>query len=321
MKNYFRVSVHRSIIVLVVVLSAMTNGCNRPHGSVHTITIGVSYQDLQNEYVIRLQDAMRAEAKALNITLVELDAQGHAEKQVSHCENFIARGVDAIILNPEDQYGSSPVVDIAVREHTPIVVVNSIVANVDKADAYVGSPDEEAGRIEAAEIARLLNGKGSVVLLHGPYGHSAEVQRTRGINEVLAGYPGMKIVAGQTGNWDRAQALSVMENWLSAGREIDAVIAENDEMALGASTAIHAARKQNAIAVIGIDAIPDALQAVADGKLAGTVFQDAAGQGKTAVALAHRLVKGEKVKHLDYIPFTLVTKSNINDFLNKRSEP
>ncbi|MDE3059173.1 MAG: substrate-binding domain-containing protein, partial [Bacteroidota bacterium] len=275
----------------------------------------VSYQDLQNEFVIRLQDAIREEAKKLNIDLIELDAQGHAEKQVSHIENFVARNVDAIILNPEDQYGSSPAVDIAVREHKPIVVVNAIVANLDRAGAYVGSPDEQAGEIEANQMMKILKGKGNIVLIQGPYGHSAEVQRTKGIKEVLAKFPDAKIIAEQTGNWDRAQALSVMENWLSSGRQINGVIAENDEMAMGALKAVTSAGKQNEIPTIGIDAIPDALQAVKDGKLAGTVFQDAHGQGVTAVDLAYQLVKEQKVKHLDYIPFQLVTKANVDEFL------
>ncbi len=304
-----------NLLLAVIFLSLTLLGCNRNLNSPHQITIGVSYQDLQNEFVIRLQDAIREEAKKLNIKLVEADAQGHAERQISEIENFVARNVDAIILNPEDQYGSAPCVDIAVREHKPIVVVNAIVANLDKANAYVGSPDEQAGEIEANQMMKILKGKGNIVIIQGPYGHSAEVQRTKGIKEVLAKYPGVKIIAEQTGNWDRAQALSVMENWLAAGREIDGVISENDEMAMGALKAVTSAGKQNKIPIIGIDAIPDALKAVADGKLAATVFQDAHAQGVTAVDLAYKLVKGEKVQHLDYIPFQLVTKANVDKFL------
>jgi ABC-type sugar transport system substrate-binding protein len=93
------------------------------------------------------------------------------------------------------------------------------------------------------------------------------------------------------------------------------VIAQNDEMALGALKAIESAGKQNQIAVIGIDAIPDALKAVTDGKLVGTVFQDARGQGSLAVDLAVQLVEGKPVKHDNYIPFQLVTKENVTNFL------
>ncbi|MGH7953847.1 MAG: substrate-binding domain-containing protein, partial [Limisphaerales bacterium] len=209
---------------------------------------------------------------------------------------------------------------LAVQAHKPIVVVNAIVSNLDKANAYVGSEDAEAGRIEAQRIMDVLHGKGNVVIIHGPNGHSAEVQRTQGIRQILAKYPGVKVVAEQTANWDRAQALNLMENWLASGKKIDAVIAQNDEMALGALKAIEAAGKQNQIAVIGIDAIPDALKAVADGKMVGTVFQDAKGQGTLAVDLAVKLVQGKKVPHDTYIPFQLVTKENVTNFMKKTIE-
>jgi inositol transport system substrate-binding protein len=292
-------------------------GCNQKQGpeARHKITIGISYQNLQNEFIINIQDAVRAEAAKLNVDLVESDGQGKAENQIAQTENFIARNVDAIILNPYDKEGSAPAVDLAVQARKPIVVVNAIVSNLEKANAYVGSEDAEAGRLAAQRIMDVLHGKGNIAVIHGPNGHSAEVQRSDGIRQALAKYPDAKIVVEQTANWDRAQALNLMENWLASGRKIDAVIAQNDEMALGAYKAIEAAGKQKEIAVIGIDAIPDALRAVADGKLVGTVFQDAKGQGTLAVDLAVQLAEGGQVKHDNYIPFQLVTKANLPEFM------
>ena len=303
--------------IVVLLLVATAAGCSRQPSSPghHRITIGISYQNLQNEFIINIQDAVRAEAKKLNVDLVEADGQGKAENQISQVENFIAQGVDAIILNPYDKEGSAPAVDLAVKAHKPIVVVNAIVSNLDQANAYAGSEDAEAGRIEAQRIMDALHGKGNIAVIHGPNGHSAEVQRSQGIRQVLAKYPDAKIVAEQSANWDRAQALNLMENWLASGRQIDAVIAQNDEMALGALKAVEAAGKQNQIAVIGIDAIPDALKAVADGRMVGTVFQDAKGQGTLAVDLAVQLAEGKPVKHDNYIPFQLVTKENVAKFL------
>ena len=303
------------LILTAFALTAL-GGCGQKEGAPqqHRATIGISYQNLQNEFIINIQDAVRAEAGKLNVDLVESDGQGQAENQISQVENFISRGVDAIILNPYDKEGSAHAVDLAVQAHKPIVVVNALVSNLEKADAYVGSEDAEAGRIAAKRIMDVLHGKGNIAVIHGPNGHSAEVQRSDGIRQVLAKFPDAKIVVEQTANWDRAQALNLMENWLASGRKIDAVIAQNDEMALGALKAIEAAGKQNQIAVIGIDAIPDALKAVADGKMAGTVFQDAKGQGTMAVDLAVQLVQGVAVKHETYIPFQLVTKDNVTDF-------
>ena len=310
---------NQKLILIASVLAMAFSGCNRQKDQSaalgkHRIVIGVSYQNLQNEFVINIQDAIRAEAKKLDVDLVEADGQGSAENQISQTEDFIARGVDAIILNPYDREGSAHAVDLAVQAHKPIVVVNATVSNLDKASAYVGSDDTEAGRIAAQRIMDVLHGKGEIAVIHGPNGHSAEVERTEGIRKELAKFPEAKIVAEQTANWDRAQALDLMENWLASGRKIDAVIAENDEMALGACKAMETTGKEKEIAVIGIDAIPDALKAVSDGRMTGTVFQDAKGQGSMAVDLAVQLVQGQTVKHDNYILFQLVTKENVASF-------
>jgi len=313
--------------LMAALLAAAVSGCNQkqnapteqnqqtPESQLKQITIGISYQNLQNEFIINIQDAVQAEAKKLNVKLIESDGQGSADSQYSQIQNFLAEGVDAIILNPYDKEGDVRVVDAAVAAQKPIVVVNAIVSNLDKANAYVGSRDAEAGRIEAQRMMDVLGGKGNVVIIHGPNGHSAEVQRTEGIREILTNYPDVKVVFEQTANWDRAQALDLMQNWLASGQKIDGVLAQNDEMALGALKAVEAAGKQDQIAVIGIDAIPDALKAVADGKMIGTVFQDAKGQGTMAVDMAVNLAQGKPVQHDNYIPFQLVTKTNVVQFM------
>ena len=301
----------KTSVYTILICTLILNSCNNGNSKKSRITIGITYQNLQNEFVINIQDAVRNKAKELNVKLIEVDGQGKAENQISQVENFLALDVDAIILNPFDQYGSAPVVSIANREKKPIVVINAVVVNLDKADAYVGSNDQEAGRIAATYIAQLLNGKGNIALIRGPNGHSAEIQRTEGIMEVLNKHPDMKIIFDQSGNWDRTQGLELMENWLSTGKSVQAVIAQNDEMALGAQKAIEASGRQKDILVIGIDAIPDALRAVKEGKLCATVFQDAKGQGALALELAVKLCEGKPVEHTNYIPFQLITKENV----------
>jgi inositol transport system substrate-binding protein len=277
------------------------------------IRIGVTFQNLQNEFVVTIQDAMRAKAHDLGVHLIEVDGQGKAEVQIAQVENFLALDVDAIILNPFDKYGSAPVVSLAKREQKPVVVVNATVVNLDQADAYVGSNDLEAGNIAASHIAELLKGQGKVAMMRGWNGHSAEIQRTQGILETLKDHLDIEIVFDQTASWDRAKALALMENWLSTGKAIDAVIAQNDEMALGACKAIEAAGHRD-ILVIGIDAIPDALRAVDEGTMCATVFQDARGQGAQALETAVHLVKGKTVPKTSYIPFQLVTQQNLPTF-------
>jgi ribose transport system permease protein len=304
------------VIVLVALAAVLFSVCTRHAGPAagQRLTIAITYQNLQNEFIVNIQDAVRAEAKKQGVDLIEADGQGKAENQIAQTQDFIARRANAIILSPFDREGSAQVVDLANQSHTPIVVVNSQVVNIAKADAFAGSEDPEAGRIAAQRIMDLLHGTGNIAVIHGPNGHSAEIGRSEGIRQVVAKYPGAKIVAEQTANWDRVQALNLMENWLASGTQIDAVIGQNDEMALGAEKAIEAAGRQGQILVIGIDGIPDARKAVADGKLVGTVFQDAKSQGTEAVDLAIQLAKGQPVKHDNYIPFQLITKDNLDKF-------
>lgn len=304
----------RPLLLCLMVTAGLHLSCK---GKSFRYTFGVSYQNVQNEFIINIQDALRAKAEELNIRIIEADGQGRAEQQISQVENFIVQRVDAIILNPFDRYSCVPIVDQAAAAGVPIVVVNAQVDNLQKASAYVGSDDREAGRIEMQYIADLLHGKGQVAIIHGPNGHSAEINRTLGNYDILAKYPDMNVVAEQTANWDRAQAMTLMENWLQGGKKIDAVVAQNDEMALGACKAIEAAGKQKEILCIGIDAIADAVQAVKEGKLAATVFQDAKGQGAGAVQVALAIVQGNAVPHMNYIPFQLITKEHLQSGAGK----
>mgnify|MGYP002622335706 CR=1 FL=1 len=281
------------------------------------IKVGIVYTTLTNEFAVKIQAAVREKAQELGIELLEADGQGKPENQIAQVENFITQKVDAIILQPYDRNGTAPAVDKAVNANIPIVVVNAQTSNVEKALAYVGSDDVYAGELEMQYIADQLGGKGNIVIIRGPYGNSAEVDRTEGNRNVLAKYPDINVLADQTANWDRAEAMVLMENWLQTYPDIDAVVAQNDEMALGAYQAIKAAKKENEILVIGIDAIEDALKSVANGEMVATVFQDAVGQGHTAVELAVKAAKGEAVEFENWIPFILVTQENINDFLKQ----
>jgi inositol transport system substrate-binding protein len=280
------------------------------------IKIGVLYQNLQNEYIVGLQDSIRKYAESSGIELIESDGEGKAENQISQVENLINQQVDAIILNPADKDGSAAVIEQAVVAKIPIITVLAVVSNEEKATAHVGSDDVEAGKIEMKHVAELLSGKGTIAIIHGPNGNSAEVNRTEGNMEVLKDYPDLKVTAEQTANWSREEALALTENWLQS-QKLDAIVAQNDEMALGAVKALSAAGKLTETMVIGIDAIPDALNSVEAGELTATVFQDVDAQGGMAVDVAFKAAKGEKVEKDNMIPFQLVTKENFDQFKGK----
>lgn len=278
------------------------------------VTIGVSLLNLSSEFIVMLNRGLEAKARELGVRLVVNDAQRSAERQVQQVENFIAQRVDAILLNPCEVEASSPAVDKALAAGIPIVNVNSETRSTPT--AFVGSRDEESAELAMGYIAERLGGRGNIVMMHGFLGQAAQLKRDRGARDVLAKHPGLRLLAHQTAEWDRAKAITLMENWIQAhGTNIQAVFAQNDEMAMGALIALEQAKLKDRVVVAGVDAIADALQAVKDGRLDATVFQDAAGQAGTALETAVRIVRKQPFEAAVLIPFRLVTRENLGEFL------
>ena len=302
-----------SVIMTGVILLGCNRGANKDGEK--GMVIGASMLSLQSEFVVNVKDAMAAHAREKNVELIVNDAQRTADKQVQQVETFISQQVDAIILNPCEVEASSPAIEKAKAAGIPVINVNSETAVAP--DAFVGSRDEEAGEIAMEQIAKLLNGKGNVVMMEGYMGQAAQIKRSAGAKTVLDKYPGIKILAQQTAEWDRAKGMSLMENWIqSYGDKINAVFAHNDEMGMGALQALEQSKLKSTVKVVSIDAIADALQAVKDGRLDATVYQDAKGQGAGAIDMAIQLIKKEPVEKKEiFIPFQLVTKENVDGFL------
>ncbi len=308
----------RAAVVLGAALAYALGGCGsrggRPAEGTDQPVIGVSLLNLSNEFIVMLNRSMEEKARELGVKLIVNDAQRSAERQVQQVENFVAQKVDAIILNPCEVEASSPAVDRAGAAGIGIVNVNSETRSAPT--AFVGSRDEESARIAMEYIASRLQGKGSVLMMHGFMGQAAQIKRDQGARAVLAKHPGLKLLADQTAEWDRAKAMTLMENWIQAyGARIDAVFAQNDEMAMGALLALEQAKLKDKVVVAGVDAIADALKAVQDGRLEATVFQDARGQGATAVEVAARIARRQPYEKATFIPFRLVTRDNVAQYL------
>ena len=290
----------------------------------HAETIGVTMAQFDDNFLTVLRNGMSDYAKTLDGVELQIeDAQNDVAKQQSQVQNFIASGVSAIIVNPVDTDATAALSKAAADAGIPLVYVNREPVNVNELpekQAFVASNEQESGTLETKEVCRLLNGKGKVVVMMGELSNQAARMRTQDIKDVIATdeCKGLEIVEEQTANWSRTQGSDLMTNWLSAGLEFDAVISNNDEMAIGAIQALKAAgRSMDSVVVAGIDATQDALAAMAAGDLDVTVFQDAAGQGKGSVDAALKLAKGEKVDTKVYSPFQLVTPANIADFQAK----
>lgn len=306
----------RSVILLVLALSMLLalTACSTSQKS-DKVKIGVTLMDFSTEFGIGLKDYMTAKADAMgDVELTVVDAGGDAAKQLQQVETFISQKVNAIIMQPQEQEACSPAIDKAKAAGIPIINCNSL--TITEPDAYVGSNDSESAEIAMTYIAKQLGGKGNVLMMHGHPGQTAEVKRTEGAMDILAQNPDMTLLDEQTADWDRAEAMTLMENWIQAyGDQINAVFCQNDEMALRALNALVQAGKKDNVLVVGVDAIDDALQSVKDGKMDATVYQDCKGQAEGAIEAAYKLAKGESVEKEILIPFILVTTENVDEYL------
>jgi inositol transport system substrate-binding protein len=281
------------------------------------IKIGVTIANFNDTFLTYMTDGMKEYAATLgsDVEVTYVDAKEDTATQLSQVENFISQGMNAIVVVPVDTAATDPITQAAKDAKTPLVYVNRLPANLPEDVVFVGSNSIDAGIFQMEYIVEKLGGKGNVVIMMGKLDNEAAIQRTAGVEQVAAKYPDIKITKKDTANWSRPEGLTLMENWLSTGDQIDAVCSNNDDMALGAIQAIEAAGLLGKIIVGGTDATPDALAAMDEGKLDVTVFQDAAGQGGGAIKAAVGLAKGETVETRVWIPYVLVTPDNYKEFM------
>ena len=290
--------------------------------------IGVSMALFDDNFLTVLRNGIQAQADAAGLKVQIEDAQNDVAKQLDQINNFIASGVDAIIVNPVDTSATQAMSDAAAAAGVPLVYVNRQPINLDTLpdnQAFVASNEVDSGTLETIEVCAQLKAAGkdkaNVYVMMGELSNQAAVQRTADIHDVMAAGKcavELTIIDEQTANWSRDQAQSLMTNWLSTGTPFDAVIANNDESAIGAIQALKAAGIDMATVVVGgVDATQDALVAMQAGELDATVFQNAAGQGSGALDAALALARGEAVEQAVWVPFELVTPANIADYLSQ----
>ena len=298
-------------------------------GSASATTVGVSMAQFNDNFLTVLRNGIDAYAKTMPGVTVQIeDGNNVANTQLNQVQNFIASKVDAIIVNPVDTSATQALTDAANAAGIPLVFVNRQPINLDTLpanEAFVGSNEKDSGTLETKQICKLLKdaGKGSganVYVMEGQLNNQAAQQRTQDVKDVIAtpDCSFIKIIDLQTAGWQRDQAQTLMANWLTAGTPFDAVISNNDEMAMGALQAMKAAGTDTSKVIIGgVDATQEALASMKAGDLKVTVFQDAAGQGKGALDTALALAKGGKVDKVVSVPFKLVTPDIVDQFLSK----
>ena len=302
------------------------------------VKIGAGIYRFNDAFMLRFRNAMSAEAEKAGAEIMIVDGRDDQPTQDAQVDEFIAGGVNVLIINPVDRMASQPIVDKAKSAGIPIVFINreppsEILSTYDKA-YYIGAKAEESG-IQSGQLVvdyfkshpeadKNHDGKLQFVLLKGQNGHQDMILRSKHSVETIkdAGIEPVEL-ASAIANWDKLEAMKIMNAFImSIGPEnIEAVIANNDEMALGAVEALKAndyntGNPEMYIPVVGVDANASALDAMNKGEMLGTVLNDAEGQGAAAVKLAVMLAKGQDVskevtdgKYI-WVPYQKVTRGD-----------
>ena len=268
-----------------------------------TYKIGAAVYGMKGEFVQNWANALKDHpaVKSGLAKVTVFDGNYDALTQNNQFDTMVTQKFDAILFIPIDIESGASAVEKAAEAGSPVIGSNTRV-NSDKLTAYVGSDDVISGAMEAEAVIKAMGGKGNVVIFEGPIGQSSQIERGKGNQQVLAKYPDVKVLEMKTANWSRAEALSLMENWLTSHQgKIGGVIGQNDEMALGAIEALKARNiDPKTVPTAGIDGITDAILAVKRGEMM-SILQDAKAQSHGALDVALRQLIGADYKPMSPI--------------------
>jgi ABC-type sugar transport system substrate-binding protein len=304
---------------LLLLAAAGAAGCARKESGQYVV--GFSQMESDNPWRLAETKSLKDEAAKRGIQLVVTDAQGQTAKQVSDVEDLIARHVSLILLAPREFEGLAPALQAAKAAKIPVILVDREAAGK-PGDDYVtllASNFVEQGRRAGEWLAAQTNGKANIVELSGTPGASVAADRAKGFRDEIAKHPDMKIIASQTGNFSRATAQGVMQNVAqSLGKQINAVYAHNDEMALGAVQALAAAglKPGTDVRVVSVDGERAALEAIDRGELGATVESNPR-FGPLAFDTIDKLRKGEKLPPKILITDRFFDKANAKQFVGE----
>jgi len=273
------------------------------------LVFGYQVQDLGNQYWVKVAEGVKAQAKEMGVSVVVMDARTDAARELSNIDDMIQKKVDAILLSPWDANSGANAVAEANKAKIPVFVLDIGVSSGD-IESLVVSDNLEGGHIAGRYIAKSIPAGAEVAHIQCQPGYVIPALRGKGFTEIMKEV-GLKIVAAQSADSQRAMGMDVMQNILQAHPKLSAVFAENDEMALGAIEAIAAAGKSDQVKVVGFDGTDDARAAIKEGRLAATVAQEPTEMGKLGVKTGVAFLNGQHVEKTTFVPVELLTPDKL----------
>ena len=301
-------------IVAIAMLSFFTS-CNKSNSN-EKDKIAVVISTLNNPWFVILGNTAKQRAEELGYKAVIFDSQNDASKENSNFDDIISSGYKAILFNPTDAKGSISNVKAAKEAGIPVFCMDREIDANNLATSQILSDNYSGAVLVGQYFVKVLNGKGIYVELLGLVGDNNTWNRSKGFHSVVDNYPGLKMVAQQSADFDRNKAMEVLESILQVHPDINAVFCGNDAMAMGAYQAVLAAGKKDKILIFGFDGAADVVQAIKEGKIEATGMQFPRIMAKTAAEYADKYIKGKR----DFpqkvpVAVELVTKENVQNYV------
>jgi ABC-type sugar transport system substrate-binding protein len=307
---------HKNVLLLLVVFAVfVVNGC-KSKTNTGPKKMAVIVSTLNNPWFVFLAENAAAKAKQLGYETKIFDSQNNTALESDHFENALASGYNAILFNPTDADGSVANVLKAKAVGVPVFCMDREINSAVAATSQILS-DSYSGSVAIGKyFVQQLNKKGNYVELLGLVGDNNTWARSKGFHSVVDNYPGLKMVAQQSADFDRNKAMEVMESILQAHPDIDAVFCGNDGMAMGAYQALVSTGKANKVKVFGFDGAEDVITSIGENKVAATGMQFPKVMAETAAQFADEYIKGRRdfPKKIP-VAVELVTSKNIADYI------
>ena len=303
-------------LFLILIFFSGIAGCSNQTKNQSSQKMAVVVSTLNNPWFVVLAESAAQRAKELGYEATIFDSQNNSAKEAEHFDNIIAMGYNAILFNPTDADGSVLNVKRAREAEIPTFCMDREINARDAAVTQLLS-DNFTGCVKLGQyFVRQLNQQGNYVEILGIVGDNNTWNRSNGFHSVVDEFPGLKMVAQQSADFDRNKAMDVMETIMQANPNIDAVFCGNDAMAMGAYQAVLSAGKANRIKVFGFDGADDAIRGIAEGKIAATVMQFPVQMSRTSAEMADEYIKGKR----DFagktpVEVILITPENVQQYL------
>ncbi|MDR7815037.1 sugar ABC transporter substrate-binding protein [Lacrimispora sp.] len=270
-------------------------------------------------YFVATKEGIDVAAKENNVKIEYADAQWDASKQLAQAEDFIVKGVDLIAICSVDSGSGEKIVKSANESNIPILAFTNAIGGEESGQynglvSYVGQNEVNTGAV-TGELAKQLLGKdgGKAILIEGVPGTTPQINRKKGLERALEG-SNIEVIFNQTSNWEKEQALKIVEDMIQKKTEFNIVICQDDNSATGAGQALKEAGLKDTVKVIGLGGSIDGLQAVKDGLIDGTTYMSAVEEGHVAIETAVKFLKGETVEPVTEIKQVEVNKDNVDTF-------